>query len=188
MWWFFCRSVRPFGLYPVKTISISGFGENTNKKHSGARSFRNTAPTLWNGSPDTVHKAEVFSAAVEIIHVFTFLVTHPFPHPLPRIPLFTIFSKLNERVTVCMELNCAIQGDTDIDNRSHMSRTVYVVTNQVICPGQCRAAQKNTPVQDSRLQIYTTQATENESLTFVTAGFRSVPPTVSLNSSSVIAS
>ena len=38
-------------------LTISGFGSNTNKKHSGARSFRNAAPTLWNSLPDHLKKA-----------------------------------------------------------------------------------------------------------------------------------
>ena len=38
-------------------LSVSGFGENTNKKRSGARSFRNAAATLWNRLPDKRHQA-----------------------------------------------------------------------------------------------------------------------------------
>ena len=39
-------------------LSISGFGENTNKRRSGARSFRNAASTLWNRLPDKLHQAK----------------------------------------------------------------------------------------------------------------------------------
>ena len=39
------------------TVPKSGFGENTNKKCLGARSFRNAAPTLWNRLPDKLHLA-----------------------------------------------------------------------------------------------------------------------------------
>ena len=49
------RSLRSSSLY---RFSVSGFGENTNKKHSGARSFYNAAPTLWNRLPDKLHQAK----------------------------------------------------------------------------------------------------------------------------------
>ena len=69
--------------------------------------------------PAAVHKAEdVQSAADEII------VTHRPPHRPPCIPFstvpfwhsFIIFTKRNVHVAICMELNCATQVDTGIDN------------------------------------------------------------------------
>ena len=81
-------------------LSIPGLGENTNKKHSDARSFRNAAPTgLWKRLPETDSKLQmalIFSAAGETVICFQPLgyspassSSAPSPHLLPSSPLKT---------------------------------------------------------------------------------------------------
>ena len=38
-------------------LAIPGYHENTDKKKSGARSFKNAAPTLWNNLPESLRSA-----------------------------------------------------------------------------------------------------------------------------------
>ena len=73
-------------------LSVSGFGENTNKKRSGTRSFHRAVPTLWTSLPDKLHctKYIVSSRGRLKSHLFSTLWSpHPYsspsPHPLPRV-------------------------------------------------------------------------------------------------------
>ena len=68
--------------------SITGFGENINTKCSGARSFRNAAPTLWNRLPDKLHQAkDIVSFGRQLrSHLFSTLWSSLSLIPLPRSP------------------------------------------------------------------------------------------------------
>ena len=78
-------------------LSVSGFGENTNKKRPGTRSFRNAAPTLWNRQPDKLNWAkDIASFRWQLkLHLFSTLWTpHSLPHiflPLQSHPIPTLF-------------------------------------------------------------------------------------------------
>ena len=81
-------------------LSISDFGKNTNKKHSGAMSFCNAAPTLWNRLPDKLHQAKDVASfqCQRKSHLFSTLWSpHPITHvflPLSSYPLPPKFSIL----------------------------------------------------------------------------------------------
>ena len=76
------RSLRSSSLY---RFSVSGFGENTNKKHSGARSFYNAAPTLWNRLPDKLHQAKDIASFWRQLNCFQ-LYRSSHPPPLILVP------------------------------------------------------------------------------------------------------
>ena len=65
------NSTRSLGSSSLCRLNVVGFGENTNKKRSGARPFRNAAPTnsLEQTSPSKRHCS--FSAEAEIAFLFS---------------------------------------------------------------------------------------------------------------------
>ena len=70
--------------------SVFEFGENTNKKRSGARSFSSVEPTLWDRLPDKLHQAKIIASFRRqlISYLFSNLW---FPHPPPLNPPPTFF-------------------------------------------------------------------------------------------------
>ena len=86
---------------PKCRLSISGFGENTNRKHSVAVSFREAAPTLRNRLPNTLQHAEgiasfrrhlklyLFSTHVSLSDLDMVLIGSP-PHSPSCIPVLTV--------------------------------------------------------------------------------------------------
>ena len=111
-------------------LSVSGFGENTNKK-----TFRSnvipqccTHPLEQAARQASPGKSHCFlSAAAEITFVFNFVIpSSPCPHPLPHVflPLLSYLpptphpqSSLPSATSMrfsCMESDCAIQVDIDV--------------------------------------------------------------------------
>ena len=56
------RPTRALRSSTSSRLSIPGYGQNTDKKRSGARSFRNSAPKLWNDLPNVIKSAPSFKS------------------------------------------------------------------------------------------------------------------------------
>lgn len=106
--------------FPLQTTSISGFGENTQRK--------NTQPQDHSAvlRPPSGTSCQTHSTKHKSFHLFggswnhscfqLLIVAHRPPYPPPWVPLSIIFTRCNERVAVCTELNWAILVDIDVDS------------------------------------------------------------------------
>ena len=73
-------------------LSVSGFGKDTNEKRSGARSFHNAAPTLWNRLPDKINQTKDIASFWQHFVIFLILPPHPLSHAFP--PLINLTPRL----------------------------------------------------------------------------------------------